>query len=60
MMHDQPEKRGSFLRFVIVSVVLLTIMCGTAYAILYALYSTRDPNYKGPEKLKAPEHAPFR
>lgn len=59
-MPDQTEQRGSFLRFLIVTAVLLTFMFGTAYAIFYALYTTRTPDYKGPEKLKAPEHAPFR
>ena len=59
-MAEHPEQRGSFLRFVIVSVLLLTVMAGVAYAIFAALYATQKPGYTGPEKLKAPEHAPFR
>ena len=59
-MAEQPEQRGSFLRFVIVSVLLLTVMVGVAYGIFAALYATQKPGYTGPEKIKIPENAPFR
>ena len=54
------EQRGSFLRFVIVAALLLTVMVGTAYAIFAALYATQKPGYSGPEQIKIPENAPFR
>lgn len=60
MSRSNPEQQGSFLRFVVISTVLLTIMCGTAYAIFAALYATQKPGYTGPEKIKIPENAPFR
>lgn len=59
-MAAQPEQRGSFVRFVIVSALLLTVMVGVAYAIFAALYATQKADYTGPEKIKIPANAPFR
>jgi hypothetical protein len=40
---------------VVVSIFVLLFLFGTAFALFFALWATRTPEYSGPDKLKQPD-----
>lgn len=54
-----PGSRGVF-RFLVLSVIVLGVMCGSIVGLFYAIKKTSRAEYQGPDKLVYPEHRYYR
>jgi cell division septal protein FtsQ len=50
------KRLGTRARFVVLLLAVLGFLALAAGGMFYAIAATQDPNYKGPKKLKKPEH----